>query len=514
MVRIIATDLLEPDSKLSSVDSDWVYNGLDCCVTLEVLQKLRPQLDNVSSQTYSFSRELQGPIFEMMTRGIRIDKNARKAKLDENLGHVKLISDQLDAIIKDGIGIANLNWRSPSQLNKLLYDVLGLPPVKKRSASGAFTRTVDKDALEKLSYTFLGEPICSRILLLRKLMKQVEFLTSGIDLDGRARTGLNIAGTNTGRLSSSTSIFGTGRNQQNVDRSLRIVFIADPGMKFVNIDLAQGDARNVGAVCWDRFVEQYGSKFAGSYLDACESGDLHTTVCRMAWQDLDWPEDKSLWKKVAEQIAHEQDSYRQLAKKLGHGTNYYGTPPTMAKHTKTQRNVIELFQRRYFEAFPCIPMWHNLIKTILRTDPQPSITTLLRRRRHFFGRRDDDTTLRAAIAYEPQSLTGDEINTGMLALFRWQQVQLLLQVHDSLLIQIPEDREEELVPQIVKLTTFIMELKQGRQFIVPCEAKTGWNWGDVQYNEDGTVKANEFGMKEWKGKDNRKRPQTTLRDIL
>src|SRR5690606_34936415 len=139
-----------------------------------------------------------------------------------------------------------------------------------------------------------------------------------------------------------------------------------------------------GAICWNHFVEQRGEREAGAYLDACESGDLHTTVCRMAWQSLDWPADRKDWRAVADQIAYRNMSYRDLAKRLGHGTNFYGTPPTMARHTKVDRRAIEEFQRAYFAAFPVIGSydrnhnddnWHNRVRRAIKETA--SITTLL-----------------------------------------------------------------------------------------------------------------------------------------
>ena len=190
--------------------------------------------------------------------------------------------------------------------------------------------TVDREALERLSMYFLAEPICLYLLALRDLDKKRQLLETGIDRDGRMRTNFNIAGTTTGRLASAISDFGTGTNLQNLDRELRSIFIADPGYKLANLDLEQADARNVGAICWNNFVDASGESFAGSYLDACEGGDLHTTVCRMAWQDLLWGARPREWQIVRLSISF----ISRPCKKLGHGTNYYGSPPTMARHTK------------------------------------------------------------------------------------------------------------------------------------------------------------------------------------
>jgi DNA polymerase I-like protein with 3'-5' exonuclease and polymerase domains len=361
--------------------------------------------------------------------------------------------------------------------------------------------TVGREALEKMQDYWLAEPLCRHILALRDTDKKRMFLETELDPDGRIRTSYNIGGTNTGRLSSSLSAFSTGGNLQNVDRELRYVVVADPGMKLANLDLEQADARNVGATCWNLFVDEYGPEYAGAYLDACEGGDLHTTVCKMVWHDLPWTGDRKLDRALADTIAYRALSYRDLSKKLGHGTNYIGTPPTMAKHTKVATQTIGEFQSRYFSAFPAIRGWHNWVIAELKRSA--CITSLLGRKRQFFGRPDDGETIRAAVAYDPQSSTADEIDRGIIRLWRAKRVQLLAQVHDSVLIQYPQEQEDEIVPWAIETLRETIMLKKGREFTVPVDAKVGWNWGDVEYNKDGSVKKNQFGIAKWTGHDKR-----------
>lgn len=490
-MKILYTDELTPGG-LSANEGHWVYNGLDCCITLEILNKIKPLLTETTAETYAFSLALQSPILEMSMRGLRVDQAQRKKVLAEYRDSIDRVAHHLTLLIRDGIGV-EVNWRSPTQLKKLLYEVLGLPVIKKRSANGTFTPTVNYEALEQLSVNHIAEPICNRLLLLRDLDKKRQFLETEIDPDGRMRCNFNIAGTVTGRLASSMSDFGTGTNLQNVDTELRSVFVADPGMKFLNVDLEQADARNVGAICWNLFKD-------GAYLDACESGDLHTTVCRMAWTDLPWGEPET-WKDIANQPGYRGLTYRDLAKRLGHGTNYLGTPATMAKHSKVQKALIEDFQNRYFRAFPAIKLWHEHVrKQLLSTS---TITTLLGRQRVFFARPDEATTLREAVAYEPQSLTGDEINRGMLQLRREanatnRHIELLVQVHDSILLQYRETDEADIVPWALETLKVPISLKHGRTFTVPTDAKVGWNWGNADV-------ANPLGLAKWKGSDSRKR---------
>ena len=366
--------------------------------------------------------------------------------------------------------------------------------------------------------------------MLRDMSKQRSFLKTEIDPDGRMRTSYNITGTNTGRLSSRLNEFGTGTNLQNVNRSLRFPFVSDPKKILVNIDLEQADGRNVGAICHEifydmsleeirRYLPDYkgptGPEFASSYLDACESGDLHTTVCTMVWPDLGWPEDKKEWKSFCDDlIAHGQDSYRQLSKKGGHGTNYYGTPRTMAKHLHTSSKILEAFQSKYFSAFPVIKAWHNW--TIEQIKTTSCLTTLFGRRRFFFGRADD-STFRKGIAFSPQSMTGEQIDRGLYQVWKAfpTEVELLNQVHDSILKQISFSGHEVLIPKILKTMVVPLTLKGGRKFVVPLDAKCGWNWGDYNDNpKRGPL--NLHGLKKWKGLEERTppAPQERLRDYL
>ena len=504
-MRIINTANL-PRKGLDLNTEDWVYNGLDCCVTQEVLDATHAQLDNTSGSTYQFSLDLQAPILDMSMRGLLVDRQRKAEVIHKFESQITRIGEQLDAFVHDGIGVP-INWRSPKQLRWLLYDIMNLPVQRKRNSQGRMAPTVGREAIETLEQYFIAQPICSHILALRDLGKKLGFLKTSIDSDSRIRCNFNIAGTKTGRLSSAMSDFGTGTNLQNVDRDLRSVFVADEGMKYANLDLEQADSRNVGAICWNNFASTHGEEFAGAYLAACESGDLHTTVCRMAYTNLDW-DSAANPRELADKIAYRNFSHRDMAKRLGHGTNYYGTPKTMARHSKVEVSIIEEFQRNYFAAFPCIPEWHKWIKGELQE--LSYLITLLGRRRYFFGRHpnndprntEGEKTLRDAIAYSPQSMTADEVDTGLIRLWRANRVQVLMQVHDSILFQFPEEQEDEIIPWALDLMRVEIPLVRGRAFHVPIEAKTGWNWGDHNAKSPDD---NPDGLTKWRGHDPRAR---------
>lgn len=483
MAKIIATNQLGPDD-LSPMEQEWVYNGLDCCITDEVLDALLPQLDNQTGSTYSFSRALQGPVLEMGLRGVRIDATRKAQVLEEYFDRLDQLERQLERIVWEGVGFIGFNWRSPSDLKALFYDRLRIPEIRSKGRV-----TVDRNALEKLEAYHIARPIVAHMLALRDLGKKVGVLKTAIDPDGRMRTSYNIAGTETGRFSSSLSEFGTGTNLQNIEDLLRSIFIADKRMKLAYLDAKQGESRVVGAI-------EYNVLHDARYLDACEGGDLHTEVAKLCWPELAWTGDARSDKDLAEQPYYRHHSRRFMCKKIGHGSNYGGKPRTLALQAKVPIGVIEDFQPKYFRAFPHLE-WHEYVKEELRRSG--ILTSLTGRRRHFWGRRDSNDTLRAAIAYDPQGSLADIVNAGMYNLWQNRDAQLLMQNHDAVVVQYPEHLEDEIIPKLKKQLEFPIELRDGRKFVIPYDCKTGWNWGEF----DG--KRNPDGLKEWHGGDTRKR---------
>lgn len=512
-MRIIQTADLDPERHRSQFEELQIYNGLDCCVTFEVLQPILDQMDNMTSATYEFEKSLMGPVLEMNMTGVLVDEHRRQLVMklyEADLANL----EQSFAYITRGVFEQDFNWRSNADMMRMFYDIMGIKPVKKRNANGQYVPTIDRKALEQIDAYYDARPFVGHLLALRDIGKKLGVLRTDIDADGRMRTSYNIAGTTTGRFSSSMGDFGYGTNLQNIEDLLRSVFIARPGYKFAYIDLEQAESRAVGAICWNTFHK-------GTYLDACESGDLHTTVCKLAWTELPWTGELKRDKAIAEQPFYRQHSYRHMAKVLGHGTNYNGKPVTMSKHTNLDAAIIKVFQGNYFTAFPELPEWHaEVIQTILQ---RGYLVSLMGRRRDFLGRPGDSSTHREAIAFDPQSSVGDILNRGMLQVWRatksdhklLSQVQLLLQIHDAILVEYPEEIEDEVIPLLCKTIEVPVELNHGRRLIIPSDAQVGWNWGkaskpcppgcDKKHLHITEETANPFGLKGFSGHDDRKR---------
>jgi DNA polymerase I-like protein with 3'-5' exonuclease and polymerase domains len=494
----------------SQTEGLWFYNALDCCVTLEVFEAIEPQLDEITRPVYNHALELQGPILEIEMRDYLHE--ALKEILIEGVG---LDPSEVSWFKKErGFTNEKFMWNSHVHLKDLFYRRFGVTPIRKRNANGLMAPSVDRDALEKLRANFHLEPIVSHILAIRDINKKLGVLRTGVDRDGCMRFSLNIAGTDTGRLSSYSSSTGSGTNLQNITEDLRQIFVARPGKKFAYIDLAQIQSRAVGAICWNLF-------HVGTYLDYCESGDLHTGVCMMTWRDKDWmlsgleavinPEAYKHNRAIANLQFYRQDSYRQASKKLGHATNFLGKAPEISKQTRIPTDLISEFQRGYFAAFPEIPEWHKWLGTKLNRDGW--ITTLTGRRRWFMGRRWDPATIRQAAAFEPQDIESKINQTGMLQLWRAKlpSVNIQVPVHDALLIEYDEEREDELIPQMLEVMKVRIQLMHGRELLVPHDVQVGWNWRHAHNDKKELV--NPDGLVNYTGNDPRTRtPPVSLLD--
>ena len=491
-MRIIRTDQVQP-TDLNRMESDWSYNGMDTLLTFELLDTLLPQLDNTTATTYAFSRALQAPVLEMKLRGVRVDQARRQEVIDQFSDHLETLQRNLDRIVLDGVGMPAFNWRSNDNLRELFYDRLQIPEIRKQGRA-----TTDADALEKIEQYEIAKPIVAHLRALKEIGKKIGVLKTAVDPDGRIRTSYNIAGTNTGRFSSSFTEFGTGGNLQNVEESLRSILIADHGYKFAKFDAKSGESFCVGAIEWNLFN-------SGTYLDACESGDPHTAVARICWPKLPWTGDLKTDKDLAERPYYRHHTYRFMCKKLGHGSNYGGAPQTLAQQSHLPINVVMFFQPLYFKSFPAHQDWQEWVREQIRV--YGCLTSLMGRKRHFWGRRNEDATIREAIAFDPQSSLADIVNQAMLKIWRKGLALLMLQDHDALTFMYPEKDEDRIVPLLQQELTIPVPLANGRVLRIPYDAKVGFNRGDWN------AETNPDGLKDYSGSDPRRRtPETPVMD--
>lgn len=483
----------------------WLYNGLDCAVTFELADTLQEEVTKRNAQlTYEFELGMCGPAMLMMTRGMRIDKKVLAehiSDLEDSLPKLKKVWDILTEEITGKI----VNSNSPLQLKKLFYQYLAIEPIKKFE-KGVWKVATDRDALEKIQSKYpRGGYIAKVLLRLREIEKNLNVLKSTRDEDDRIRCSYNVAGTETGRWSSSASSFRTGTNLQNITKELRDVFIPDPGKKMFYSDLDQAESRVVAYVAEDE-----------AYIDACESGDLHTTVVKLIWPNLPWTGNLVEDRKIAELPYYRQFSYRDIAKRAGHGTNYGLQYTSLARILKIEQKTALKFQLLYLGgsiseeqlqkwhqqdtsagfdeltamgdrlegmvvvagAFPGLRRWHDKVAEQVQT--KGTITTSLGRTRKFWSRPSSDATIREAIAYEPQSTIAELLNIGLYRIVRELEpkVQVLAQVHDAVLGQIDIENVEEYSGKVIDCMINPLEIN-GRELIIPASIDVGDNWKQV-----------------------------------
>jgi len=130
--------------------------------------------------------------------------------------------------------------------------------------------TTDHKALEKMAALSVARPIVNHLLTMREIAKKIDFLKTGVDRDGRIRTSYNISGTSTDALVPSYSEFALAEITKRVEEVLEC-FHQRSGWKFAKFDAKSGESYCVGAIEGNLFNDW-------RYLDAVESGDVHTTV--------------------------------------------------------------------------------------------------------------------------------------------------------------------------------------------------------------------------------------------
>ena len=463
---------------LPSLEQLLIYNGLDSALTHEIL----PRTYNLSPNqalTYGFSRALLAPAMDMMLRGVRVDMHLREEALvyldKAILETTKLAHDKVSEIGYFGA----FSPTSNKDLSALFYDHIGIPPIMSYT-KGEQKRTIGAPALKKIldEYPALND-IVETILSVKSLQKMRGTLKMRLR-DGRFHASFNQTA-ETGRWTSSKGVYGDASNAQNIAPEIRIIFTADPGYKLAYIDLQSAESVCVAYISGDE-----------AYIYATTQSDVHTIVATMCYPQYQWSGDTQQDRAFAEATyITERFNLRDLSKRGGHGSNYFGTPFAMAQALKIPMDVAEEFQHVYFTAFPGIPGYHHSVARLFADTPEdtlPSVTTPFGRTRQFFGRPNDKATLREAIADIPQSMTADALNLGMYRVWRdlrQYDVQLLLQVHDAILCQFPESLENQLIP-IIQNKLEVQVPVRGRIMHIKSDAQTGWNWAKrSDTNPDG-----------------------------
>lgn len=230
--------------------------------------------------------------------------------------------------------------------------------------------------------------------------------------------------------------------------NVRKMFIPDPGFVICDSDLAQADAQVVAWEADDQILKDI-------FHDPDK--DLHNENAL------------AIFKRVT-------PATRQLAKGGVHATNYGASAATLARALGISRYEAQGFIDAWFTAHPGIYEWHRRIEHQLQTTR--TIYNKFGFRKVFFDR--VDRALPEALAWIPQSTVAITINTGMANIHEnlYPDVQVLLQVHDSIVYQVRESKFLELREELKKNLEIVIPYDD--PLIIPIGlAASKKSWGDV-----------------------------------
>ena len=437
------------------LDTATRYAAEDADVTLQLHNALAPQIA-VQSGLQHVYRDIELPtmavLYIMERNGVLLDSALLQVQSRE-LGE-KLIA--LEAKAHEAAG-QPFNLNSPKQLREILFDKLGLP-VKKKTPSG--DPSTDEEVLQELA---LDYPLPKILLDYRGMAKLKSTYTDKLPQmvdrrTGRVHTSYSQAVAVTGRLASSDP------NLQNIPvrtaegRRIREAFIAPPGSRIVSADYSQIELRIMAHLSGDEGL-----------LKAFANGeDIHRATAAEIFMTT--PAD----------VDSEQ---RRYAKVINFGLIYGMSAFGLAKQLGIERSAATAYIDRYFARYPGVADYMQ--RTREQAKQQGFVETV-------FGRRlwlpeinasngmKRQGAERAAINAPMQGTAADLIKLAMIAVQHWLvaeqlQTKLIMQVHDELVLEVPENELELVKEKLRELMCNVAELK------VPLlvELGEGKNWDEA-----------------------------------
>jgi DNA polymerase-1 len=391
------------------------------------------------------------PILAAMERvGILLDRDALAAISAEMQARI----GELEGEVHDRAGHP-FNLGSTQQLAAVLYDELGLAAGRKTK----FGRSTDADSLEALREE---HPVVDLVLEWRQLTKlkstYVDALPLLCDADGRVHTSFNQAVAATGRLSSADP------NLQNVPirtewgQRIRRAFVAGPGRLLVSADYSQVELRVLAHVTGEeRLIEAF-----------ARGEDIHRRTAAQVYG--------------IDPAAVTRDM-RRVAKVVNFGVVYGLSDFGLARDTGMSREEAGAFIRSYFESFPAVTRW--LEQTRMHAREWGWVETFTGRRRHLPDIRAANRQMRMAaermaVNMPIQGGAAEIMKKAMIECDRalresGSPAQVLLQVHDELVVEVPREDLPALVPLVRRA------MADAYPLVVPLvvDVKIGDNWQEM-----------------------------------
>ncbi len=409
-----------------TVESASEYAAEDADITLQIHGALYPHLAQDEKLNFIYS-QIEMPSMEILytieRNGVLIDADMLN-KQSHELG-MRLVELENKAY---KLADQKFNLGSPKQLQEILFDKLGIKPIKKTPSGKPST---DEDVLQQLA---LDYPLPKVLLEYRGLAKLKSTYTDKLPKminphTGRVHTSYNQAVAITGRLASSDP------NLQNIPvrtaegRRIREAFIAPKGSQIVSADYSQIELR----------IMAHLSKDEGMLKAFANHEDIHrATAAEIFGVDRD-------------AVDSEQ---RRYAKVINFGLIYGMSAFGLAQNLNIERSAAQNYIERYFARYPGVRQYKDDTRELAKE--KGYVET-------YFGRRLWVPEInspngnrragaeRAAINAPMQGTAADLIKLAMIAVQNWLvsehlQTKLIMQVHDELVLEVP-DEELEMVKQ-------------------------------------------------------------------
>jgi DNA polymerase-1 len=411
-----------------SIEKATEYAAEDADITLRLWQLLKPRLtaERLNSVYESLERPLVPVLAAMERRGISIDRQV----LSRLSGEFAQKAAGLEAEIKELAG-EPLNPGSPKQIGDILFGKMGLPGAKK-TKTGAWSTGVQ--VLEELAEA--GHELPRRILDWRQVSKLKSTYTDSLPeyvnpRTKRVHTSYALAATTTGRLSSSEPNLQNIPIRNEEGRKIRRAFIATPGNKLVSADYSQIELRLLAEIADIPQLKQ-------AFKDGL---DIHAlTASEMFGVPV-----KGMPAEV-----------RRRAKAINFGIIYGISAFGLANQLAIPREEAGAYIKKYFERFPGIRDYMDETKAFAKKNGY--VLTLFGRKCHYPDIVNSNPSIRAfneraAINARLQGTAADIIRRAMIrmdpALTKKKlNAQMLLQVHDELVFEVPEKEVEKTLPVI------------------------------------------------------------------
>jgi len=441
--RHLGVELRSPDVEEGTLDFDGEAGiddtGRRAAAVLRLADALAAALD--ARELTDLYERCERPLVRVLARmeeaGVKVDVGFLDRLRDELAEECRT----LEARIHEAAGeVFNVN--STPQLRRVLFDELGLTPVK-RTKTGPST---DADSLQKMAAVEGAPEILGDLLRYREVEKlrgtYAEALPPLVGPDGRIHATFNQVGTTTGRISSESP------NLQNIPvrtadgREMRRAFVAEEGCGLLTADYSQIELRILAHLADDPgLVDAFG-----------RGADVHTTT---AAQVFGVPEDRV------------DPFQRRFAKVVNYGLAYgmeaYGLGQRLDIPTDQAREILD----RYFESFPNVHAYME--STIAEAKARGYTTTIFGRRRQLPELASDNYRIRQmgermAQNAPVQGSAADVFKLAMVALDaalddRGLDSRMILTVHDELVLEVPLAEREQVEPLVREVMESVCELK-------------------------------------------------------